>query len=140
MWFNLTMQCIYIYIYIHTYIHVWWTQYIVAFATLVYAPWLPGNPLKIPLQESPERAVVHRHPCGLGVFAIAASGQRSRCRHRSRKFVANSSNSANSIFWCFNKFNYDLFKIILYILFKVISSNKFVVPRKCYLQMPWSKL
>ena len=52
MWFNLTMQCvhthahiyihihiyIYTYIYIHiytyTYMHAWWTQYIVAFATL----------------------------------------------------------------------------------------------------------
>ena len=67
--------------------------------------WLLNVPVHAthPVANYSRLAVVHRHPCGLGCFAIAASGQRSRCHYgtASRKFVANSSNSVNSNFLMF---------------------------------------
>ena len=81
------------------------------------------QPLKIPLQESLGRQLFTDIPVAWMAWPPLPAG-RDRDGTASRKLVAKSFKLCKLNFSYFLKFNYDVFKIKLYILFKVISSNK----------------
>ena len=71
------------------------------------------------------QAVVHRHRCGLGGFAIAAIlAEIAVAATEQRAENSKSFKLCKLNFSYFLKFDYDVFKIILYILFKAFLQNK----------------
>ena len=83
------------------------------------------KPLKIPFQESLGKQLFTDIAAAWVASPSLPVGRDHGGRDgtASRKFVAKSFKLCKLNFSHFLKFNYDVFKIILYILFKVISSK-----------------